>query len=299
MIFKIMMLPIPRPLITGRFFFSFFFLGFAGLMLLLSSGCSIKSDMMTHLSYTIVNNDDLSLVEAGAPAYLLMIDSMISEDPDSKEMLSTAAQLYTAYAEVFVTDKQRSRKMVAKALTYANQAICISNDDACSLKEKPFEEFQTVIASMDAGDLPYLFALGNAWASWIMANTNDFNALADISRIEAIMLKITQVDESYKDGAAFLYLGTLATFLPPALGGRPEEGKRYFERAIELSRGRNLMVKVIFAKLYARMIFDRLLHDRLLTEVMDTNPVVPGYTLVNTYAQKQARQLLKDADDYF
>jgi hypothetical protein len=292
-----MCLPIPGPLSNGRFFSSFFIIGFVGI--LLCSGCSVKSNMMAHLSETIVNNDDLTLVEAGAPAYLLMIDSLISEDPNSKEMLSTAAQLYTAYADVFVTDAQRSRKMSAKALSYANQAICISRKTACGLKDKPFAEFQSIVDSMNANDLPYLFALGNAWAGWIMANKNDFNALADISRIEAIMLKITQVDKSYKDGAAFLYLGTLATFLPPALGGKPEQGKRYFERAIELSQGKNLMVKVIFAKLYARMIFDRKLHDRLLTEVKDTNPVVPGYTLVNTYAQKQARQLLKDADDYF
>ena len=296
-IFKIMMLPIPRPLFTGRFFSSFFILGFVGLML--CSGCSVKSDMMIHLSDTIVNNDDLSLVEAGAPAYLLMIDSLISEDPSSKEMLSTAAQLYTAYADVFVTDAHRSRKMVNKAFHYADQAMCIANKDACGLKDKPFEKFDTIITGMDKADLPYLFTLGASWASWIMANTNDFNALADISRIEAIMGKVVLLDESYKEGAAFLYLGTLATFLPPALGGRPKEGKRYFERAIELSQGKNLMVKVMFAKLYARMIFDRGLHDRLLTEVVGTNPVVLGYTLVNTYAQKQARQLLEDADDYF
>ncbi|MBU0970353.1 MAG: TRAP transporter TatT component family protein, partial [Proteobacteria bacterium] len=50
---------------------------------------------------------------------------------------------------------------------------------------------------------------------------------------------------------------------------------------------------------YARMIFDRDLHDRLLKEVLDTNPAAPGYTLVNTYAQKQARQLLENAEDYF
>ncbi|MCP3941767.1 MAG: hypothetical protein GY710_09840 [Desulfobacteraceae bacterium] len=269
------------------------------MMIILSSGCSIKSDMMAHLTSTIVNNDDLSMVEAGAPAYLLMVDSLISEDPDSKEMLATAAQLYLAYADLFVTDLQRSRKMVNKAVNYADKALCISNDDACGLKDKSFGKVQGVVASMDRDDLPYLFALGNAWAAWIMVNTNDFNALADISRIEVIMLKVTQLDESYKDGAAFLYLGTMATFLPPALGGKPDQGKIYFEKAIDLSRGKNLMAKVMFAKLYAKMIFNRQLHDALLTEVIDTDPVVPGYTLINIYAQKQARQLLDDADDYF
>ncbi len=292
-----MMFSIQTPRIKGKFLLSFFIMGFVGVML--SSGCSVKSDMMTHLSNTIVNNDDLPLVEAGAPAYLLMIDSLISEDPGSKEMLSTAAQLYTAYADVFVTDAKRSRKMVNKAFDYADQAICIADKDACGLKNMPFDKFQEIISAMDKNNLPYLFTLGNAWASWIMANSNDFNALADISRIEAIMLKVVLLDESYKEGAAFLYLGSMATFLPPALGGKPEQGKRYFQRAIDLSQGKNLMAKVMFAKLYARMIFDRDLHDRLLKEVLDTNPVVPGYTLVNTYAQKQARQLLENAEDYF
>jgi len=294
-----MMLPIPRNFITERLLPFFLIIGFTAATMILSFGCSIKSNMMTNLSETIMNNDDLSMVEAGAPAYLLMIDSLIREDPDSKEMLSTAAQLYTAYADVFVEDVQRSRKMANKAFAYADQAICIFNNDACDLKDKTYEEFQAIIASMDKDDLPYLFSLGNAWGSWIMANKNDFNALADISRIETIMLKVTMLDETYKDGAAFLYLGTLATLLPPALGGTPEQGKAYFEKAMDLSKGKNFMVKVMFAKLYAKMMFDRDLHDRLLNEVMDTDPEIPGYTLVNTYAQKQARKLLNEADDYF
>ncbi|MFH2093360.1 MAG: hypothetical protein ABIJ31_13445, partial [Pseudomonadota bacterium] len=46
--------------------------------LFFSSGCamimsSATSDMMTHLSGTISNNDDLEMVQSGAPAYLLMI----------------------------------------------------------------------------------------------------------------------------------------------------------------------------------------------------------------------------------
>ena len=72
-----------------------------------------------------------------------------------------------------------------------------------------------------------------------------------------------------------------------------------FERAVELSGGRNLMAKVLFAEYYARLVFDRPLHDRLLEEVVAADPEEPGLTLSNTLAQEQARQLLDDADDYF
>jgi len=268
------------------------------------SGCAViissaTSDMMEHLSDTIVNNDDLTLVKTGAPAYLLMIDSLISKDPRNETLLSTASMLYTAYADLFVKDVGRSRKMADKALNYANQAICLEKKDACMLKSKTFEDFEKIMSTMKKKQVPALFALGNAWAGWIMANKNDFNAIADMSYIEIIMQKVIELDETYKDGAAYLYLGTLATFLPPALGGKTELGKRYFDRAVKLSQGKNLMVKVLYAKLYAKMVFDRTLYDQLLKDVIAADPYVPGYTLVNTRAQLQARELIDGADDYF
>jgi len=272
--------------------------------LFLSSGCSIimtsaTSDMMEHLSHTILNNDDLPMVKDGAPAYLLMIDSLISKDPENKALLSNAALLYTAYADLFVRDDDRARKMAGKALTYASQAMCLEKKQACQLKSTSFQDFEKIISRVQEKQVPALFALGNAWSAWIMANKNDFNAIADIARIEIIMQRVVELDETYKDGAAYLYLGTLASFLPPVLGGTPEKGKQYFEKAVTLSKGKNLMVKVVFAKLYARMIFNRTLHDQLLKDVLTANPCVPGYTLLNTWAQIQAKELINSADDYF
>lgn len=268
-------------------------------LVLLAQGCGVKSNMMTSLSKSILNNNDLAMVESGAPAYLIMVDSLIDQDPDSPDMLSSGAQLYTAYSDVFVTDKERKRKLTDKAMDYALSAVCFTQSKACDLKQKPFEQFSAVVNAMEKDGLPYLFTLGNAWASWIMAHKDDFNALADIARIEAIMNRIIALDETYKDGAAYLYLGTLATFLPPALGGKPEQGKQYFEKAISISGGKNFMIKVVYAKLYAKMMFDRPLFDRLLNEVMDADPNIDGYTLVNTYARQQAGKLLDEADDYF
>lgn len=239
------------------------------------------------------------MVEAGAPAYLIMVDSLIDQAPDSPDMLSSGAQLYTAYSDVFITDRERKRKLADKAMNYALNATCFAQSNACDLKQMPFEQFSTVVNAMEKDNLPYLFTLGKTWASWIMAHKDDFNALADIARIEVIMSRVIALDETYKDGAAYLYLGTLATFLPPALGGKPEQGRQYFEKAISISGGKNLMTKVVYAKLYAKMMFDRKLFDRLLNEVMDTDPNIDGYTLINTYAQQQAGKLLAEADDYF
>lgn len=268
------------------------------------SGCaalmsSATSDMMANLSAAILNNDDLELVETGAPAYLLMIDSFIAKDPDNHEMLSTAALLYSAYADLFVENPQRAKKMAAKALNYAEKSVCLVQDQACGLKTMNFQKFEKVILKFGKNDIHALFALGNAWAGWIMANKSDPAAIADLARIETIMKHVIFLDESYREGAPYIYLGSLSSFLPPALGGHPDEGKRYFEKAIELSNHKNLSAKVSYAKFYARMVYDRELHDQLLNEVIHADPYIEGSTLINIWSQKQAKDLLKTADDYF
>ena len=279
----------------------------AGLILLVScvlqTGCSTvissaAGDLADSLSKAVMNNNDPATVEAGGPAYLLMIDSFLDKDPDNESLLITAATLYTAYSDIFVKDESRSRKLTAKAMRYALHAVCKRRPDACSLRGD-FHEFENVMASMKKSDTPALFALGAAWAGWIQAHREDMNAIAEISRIEAIMNRVLQLDEFHRRGGAHLYMGVLATFLPPTLGGKPDKGRAHFERALEISEGRNLMAKVAYARHYARMVFDRDLHDRLLEEVLAADPEEPGYVLTNTLAQEQARELLDGAGDFF
>ena len=81
--------------------------------------------------------------------------------------------------------------------------------------------------------------------------------------------------------------------------GDPEAARVHFERAIEISGGRDLSMKVEYARGYARLLYERELHDRLLTEVVEADPNAPRLTLTNTIAQRDARLLLDSADDYF
>ena len=272
--------------------------------ILLLSGCSffISSatvDMTENLSQAILNNNDLATVEAGAPAYLLMVDSLLYREPDNESLLRGASNIYTSYTSVFVKDQIRAKKLTEKALSYALRAICVRRPQTCGFRDINFQEFKNTLMSLEKKDVPDLYTLGSAWATWIQMHREDWNAVAEISRVEAIMKRVIDLDELYQDGASHLYLGVLATFIPPALGGKPDVGRRHFERALEISKDKNLMVKVLYAQHYARLMFDQKLHDRLLNEVLDAKTDVPGYTLSNTLAQKRARELLESGIDYF
>ena len=288
-------------------FFRILFARFCAVILLntlLISGCSsvvssTKVKMADNLSHAILNNDDLDTIKTGGPAYLLMIDGMLHDDPDNVALLRSAAALYGAYTAVFVTDNIRAQKLTEKSIRYAFHAACLGRPDICAYRNGSFKMFTNVVAETKMRDVPTLFALGAAWAGWIQVRVNDWNAISEIPRVEIMMKRVVELDEFYKDGEAHMYLGIFSTLLPPALGGKPEIGRKHFERALEISGNKNLMVKVTFARQYARMVFDRELHDRLLEEVIQADPYVPEYVLVNMYAQQTAKELLNTADDYF
>jgi hypothetical protein len=260
---------------------------------------SATSGLTDSLSSAVLDQNDPEIVRQGAPAYLLMIDGLIADNPQSVDLLLAGANLYSSYAGTFVDDPDRAVKLAEKGRDYGWRALCRSDQRACDVWSAPYEEFEQVVAGFGVKNVGVLYGSGAAWATWIQKNTGDWKAIADKARVDAMMQRVVALDESYSDGSAYLYLGILATLMPEAMGGKPEKGRADFERAFELSGGRNLMAKVLLARSYARLVFDRDLHDRLCREVIDADPEAAGLTLINTVAQDEARKLLESSEDYF
>ena len=270
----------------------------------LFSSCStviapVTSRVTEGLTSAVLDHNDPETVRQGAPAYLLMVDAMIAGDPDNTGLLIAGAQLYSSYTSGFVSDRERASRLAERGRSYGWRGLCEVEPATCDSWQLPFDEFQRIIDGVQPRHVPALFAAGVSWATWVQVNRADWLAVADKARVEAIMLRVTALDEDYRDGAAYTYLGVLNSIIPAALGGKPEQGRKNFERAIELAQGRDLMTKVLLAKEYARMVFDRELHDRLLSEVIEADPNVPGLVLLNSMAQAQARVLLAESDAYF
>ena len=265
------------------------------------TGCAVRQ-LPENLSGAILNSDDLRTVEDGLPSYLLMIDALVDTYPDSEQLQLTAASLNSAYAGVFIDpgETERRRNMSTKALNYAFSAFCSYDDDACVLKEVAPDQIEQTLAQWEeADDLPYLYTLGTAWASFIQSNSGDWLAVAQLGQAQAVLERTVAIDPGYERGTALLYLGVMNSILPPSLGGKPEVAQAYYEQALEAADGQNLIIQVYYASQYARLVFDRELHDQLLQDALSRDPYVEGLTLQNRYAQQQAERLLASADDYF
>lgn len=260
---------------------------------------SATSGLAANLSAAIMNQDDPETVRDGAPAYLLMLDSFIEGAPGDKAMLAAAAELYAAYGVIFVKDKQRADRLTSRALDYSLQALCASNKSTCGIDGLPYKAFEERLGKLGSEDVPSLFTFGLASIAYVKTHSEDWGAMAMLPRVEATLKRVSELNPQYKAVPVQHYLAVLNTIRPPALGGDFEAGRSHYERAIELSGGKDLSITVDFARYYARTLYDRELHDRLLTEVMAAEPRQDGYTLFNTLAQREAQELLDSADDYF
>jgi tetratricopeptide (TPR) repeat protein len=268
---------------------------------LLASGCSsmLTSSLGDSISGAIANQNDPETVRAGMPTFMLLIDGLINDDPEDQNLLIAGSRLYSTYAAVFVDEPERAKKMADRALDYAARALCQNRPRICELSKGSYLELLPEIKKTDDGDINALYAYALSWALWIQTHSSDWGAVADLPKVEALLDQVIALKPEYLQGEPWLYLGIIRSQLPPALGGKPEKGAEAFEKAIALSNGHNLMAKVEYARGYARLMFDRELHDHLLNEVLAADPEVPGATLSNTLAQRQAKELLQSAADYF
>jgi hypothetical protein len=250
------------------------------------------------LSAAILNQDDPDLVASGVPAYLLLVDGLISQHPDSPSLLVAGSQLFALYGSRFAPP-DRAAALTGKARRYGARALCLSYEPACKWNGIGYDALVAELANVSEKHIAALYAYAVGWLANLDATSEDWSAVAELPWVEAVLERALTLDETYENGAIHGYLGVLDSLRPPALGGKPEEAKKHFERAIALSGGHDLSIKVEYARRYARLVFDQELHDRLLTEVLNAPTDAPKLTLFNVLAKKEAEALLATSKEYF
>lgn len=232
------------------------------------------------------------------PAYLLAVDGLISQNPDSVALLSAGAQLFALYGSRFAAP-DRAVTLTTKARRYGQRAICAAHKPACGWNGLDHTRFVAELEGVRKKDIGALYSYAVSWLAYLDATSEDWTAVAELPWVEAALTRVLELDETYENGALHTYLGILNALRPPALGGKPDVAREHFERAIELSGGRDLSIKVEYARRYARLVFDQELHDRLLNEVLDAPAEAPLMTLFNVLAKQEAQTLLASGKEYF
>lgn len=252
--------------------------------------------------YQSLNEEaDVILAEQAMPANLKMLEGMLKSDESQIPVLNKLAEGFCGYAFGFVEDKdpKRAINLYLRGENYALRSLPKSTDGK-ELSTLGLEDLQSTLQRMDGASLPGLYWFGQCWAGWLMLNFDNPQAYADISRLEILLLRMAELDESFHYAGPHLLLGSFYGSRTKILGGNPEKSLAHFNRNLELTGSKYLLSQVLFAKTYAVQAQDRDLFEKLLKAVLKAPAdVLPEQRLANEIAKIKAKKLLESVDDLF
>ena len=276
--------------------------------LFLTAGCNTTKMMvnsmdplMEKMNAAVNKHTDVELVKDAMPAALLQLDGMIEASPDNTGLLVRTAEGYCGYAFVFVEgrDNERARRLYMRAFNYAQRALKQKKKFAIAA-DGPVDAFEESLSVFGKKDVPAMFWAASAWLSWAGLNVDDPEIFLALPKINALLKRCIELDETYRYGIAHAVLGVLHASRPAAYGGHPDKAKAEFDRAFELSHRKMLVYQLMYAQYYAYQIQDKELYTRSLKEVIEApDDLFPEMGFINAAAKKKAKSHLEKVDSLF
>ena len=188
------------------------FLGKTILFIFVVITCSCTALLTNTIIDPAVSNlqkqQDVDLVCEGAASYLLMIDSLIESNPDSRDLLLVGSKAYSGSVAAFVScgaSPARIKTISTKAQQYGKRllATLIQTDKSQNIKTS------TNLDSLNSKDSEYLFWGVFGWLSWVQQEEGSPGSMADLIVIEKLMAKLLELDDTIENGSPHVFFGAL------------------------------------------------------------------------------------------
>src|SRR5690554_2013593 len=157
------------------------------ILFLFLSGCAVTK-LPDNFSRAMMNQEEPAVIEAGAPSYLLLLDALILTYPNDDKLLLAGSRLYGAYAGSFASNEQEAKSFANKSMEYAQRALCRVKKKSCYMTDASQEELEHELANnFKSKDIDLVYGLSSAWLGWIQANSDDWNAIAQLGKVKHSM----------------------------------------------------------------------------------------------------------------
>ena len=311
-----------RPAVTTSGYGRIWALGLA--LSLLCQGCLdlaqqsiVRSigDLMAAGVPAYARETDLILAEPALAASIKVIEALLETAPHNPILLVQAAQGLASYTYAFVDmpsqegrhdarqmalPQERARRLYRRALRYGLRGLSRYNpawEDATSLTPAALT---LLLRQLDTKAVPALFWTVFSWSNGLSLERAALETAAAVPRLQSLLDRLLQLDETYFYGAPHLLQGVLYASRSRRLGGDPSRARAHFTRARELSQRRLLLVPLLEAQYYAVQIQDRALFTTLLEDVLDApEALLPEQAFLNTVAKQRAALLLQRINELF
>lgn len=260
------------------------------------------------------SDGDPELIGEALPFSLKLMDSLLAEQPEHRNLLLAASRGYLLYSYAYVNVpaeasrfddidrtrslRQRARELYLRAYGYGSRVLEL---DYPGINERLAEDPGGAIATIGEQpqrDVATLYWTAAALGLAISVSRNEPALLARLPEVEAMLDRALDLDEAWNGGA----LHEFAINLEPTRAGAPDDAalERHYRRALELSAGSRASLHVTYAEVAAIPRQDRGQFTELLERALGVDiDADPDQRLLNVIAQQRARWLLENIDEFF
>ncbi len=292
-------------MIYNKFYFCISFLLFLPVFL---SGCGLAK-----LS-RIQSEGNLTVVESTLEGNLGTLDRLAKLG--NTGLIVKTARAYSSYAGFLedrmetaeiAGDSETAAEMRAQAIdrykqaeAYAFDVLAKSDEAFKAPRNVDKETLKKALQKLQKKQVEPLFWAAYAVARGISLQKDDPMQVIDLARVELMMARILELDETFYFGSAHLFYAVYYGDRAPTIGGDPEKAKQHIERVDEINDGKFLMSKFYLARYYAYPKQDAELYKRSLEEVLNApSDVYPGEEAATALAKSRAKRWLDQIDMLF
>jgi hypothetical protein len=244
---------------------------------------------------------DLKLAEQAMASDIKLLEGMIKGDPENEHLLLLTVQALNGYALGFVEDEEPERAKVfyLRAKDYGLRVL--RQDDAFAQADTgSLDQYTDAVNNLDEDYIDALFWTGFAWAGWINLSIDDPRAMIDLTKVQVLMQRVLDLNDSYFHGSTHLFFGSIWGVKPRMLGGDPEKAKEHFEKNLEITKGKFLLTYVYYALFYAAKVLDEDLFYSFVVKIEETPAeALPGFQLLNMIAKSKVKYLREFGEEWF
>ena len=290
--------------------------------LLLLPGCSVKRYAVRQVGASLnsgasvfESDEDLELVGGALPFSLKLVESLLAEVPNDRNLLITACRGYTLYSYAYVdfasdqlleedleagrAMRTRARRLYLRGVDYGLRGLeTLYPGMRQGLQRNPSEAVAVTNAKKAERDLPLLYWTAASLGLAISTATDDAAMLARLPEVEALLNRALELNPEWDDGALYDFQLTYASSRPGPQDGELIE--QSFRKALALSGGRNASVYVSYAEAVAVPDQNVALFREMMQKALAVDlDAAPEERLRNALAQRRAQWLLDRIEDLF
>ena len=267
---------------------------------------------LTGLGVSLSSDPDPELVRSAIPFSLKLIETLLAESPKDAELLLNATKGFAQYAYAFVlfeadelaekdmaaaqAARMRASRLFLRARDYGLRGLELNHPNFTqALKADP----KAAVAALKPAEVPFVYWTAVSWAA-ALAASRDMFMLPQIPQFDALIDRALELNEDWDKGSIHTFLILYEMTSPTRKGDKAARAKQHFDRAVELSQGKQVGPYVAYAENVLVPAKDRAAFEATLKKAIaiDVN-VEPESRLQNVIAQRRARWLLGRAEKLF